>query len=304
MACLNPKIAFYDTRVSPARVLFRPPSVVENFWYDRLPDGVSTIALPCGKCYACRMARCLDITVRAVAESRMHDLSSFITLTVDDDHMAAVFPHGLHHRPWQLFAKRLRKRIGKFTFLMCGEYGSTTFRPHYHAIIYGHRFVDGYVDGCNWVASRTLADCWPYGHHTVDDANINRLAYVAGYVVKDGFRDEKFWDFRGLGRPYVRWSRNPSLGLRWFESFKDDLVDDNFQLSFCLNGKTFNFGGRYFLSKIRLRSPDIYDKIIASRRDSCKCDDVITGIMRYEQLKRACELKQHNQKQKKLMRLL
>lgn len=196
MACLSPKIAFYDTRVSPARVLFKPPSVVERFWSDALPDGVSTIALPCGKCFACRLSRCLDVTVRAVAESRMHEFSSFITLTASDSNLSDVFPNGLCHRPFQLFAKRLRKRIGKFTFLMCGEYGSQTLRPHYHVVVFGHRFVDGFIrDNC-WIASRVLSECWPFGNITVDDVNINRLAYVAGYVAKDGFCIDASWRCR------------------------------------------------------------------------------------------------------------
>lgn len=304
MACLSPKIAFYDTRVSPARVLFKPPSVVERFWSDALPDGVSTIALPCGKCFACRLSRCLDVTVRAVAESRMHEFSSFITLTASDSNLSDVFPNGLCHRPFQLFAKRLRKRIGKFTFLMCGEYGSQTLRPHYHVVVFGHRFVDGFIrDNC-WIASRVLSECWPFGNITVDDVNINRLAYVAGYVAKDGFRDDKFWSDRGLGRPYVKWSRRPSLGLRWFLAFKDDLIDEHYQLSFVLNGKSFNFGGRYFLQKIRLTNPDLFDKISSTRRKSCLCVDAETGIMRHEELKRKCELKHHNQKTKKTERYL
>jgi len=276
--------------------------------FDRLPDGVSSIALPCGKCFGCLKSKALGITVRAVAESRMHDFASFITLTVSDNNLPLVFPHGLCHRPWQLFAKRLRKKIGSFTFLMCGEYGAQTMRPHYHAVIFGHRFVDSFVDhdrGC-FVASRVLADAWPHGLITCSDCNVERCAYVAGYTCKDFAlgRGKEFYEMRGLGLPYVRWSRNPSLGLRWLQKYQDDLLDDNFDFTFRFSGKVFHFGSRYFLERIRLQSPELYDKICASRR--ARFADVdITGIMRqYEQNRRSCELKQYHLLKKKEVSLL
>lgn len=300
MACLSPRIAYYDTRGEKPRVLFKPLS--KWFLMDSLPEGVESIEIPCGKCFACLKSRSLSITVRAVAESRMHDFSSFITLTVDDEHMSTVFPHGLEHRPWQLFAKRLRKKIGSFSFLMCGEYGARTMRPHYHAIIFGHKFVDSdYDSDYGLIGSKVLKDCWPHGHHSVSDVNSSRLAYVAGYTCKDFAlgRDKRFYQCRGLGLPYVRWSRNPSLGLRWLKEYRDDLLDDDYCLSFVLDGKQFRFGCRYFVDKLRLLSPDDYDNLVASRRERLSCVDDLTGIMRHENLKRSCELKQYQLKQKR-----
>lgn len=302
MACMYPRVAYYDTRVSPARVLFKPLPIWSVM--DRLPDGVQSILIPCGKCFGCLKARSLSITVRAVAESRMHLCSSFLTLTVDDEHLPLVFPHGLCHRPWQLFAKRLRKRIGSFTFLMCGEYGSRTCRPHYHACIFGHRFVDSdYDSNIGVIASRLLRECWPYGNHMVDDLNSNRAAYVAGYTCKDFVlgRDRRWYKERSLGLPYVRWSRRPALGLRWLTSYYNDLLDDDFNFTFSIDGKIFNFGCRYFLEKFRFLLPEKFDTICAVRRDRLRDVDAITGIMRHERNFRACELKQYNLKRKALL---
>lgn len=300
MSCLYPKLAYLDTRVTPNKVLFKPLAL----WLalDRLPDGVISFSLPCGKCFGCLKSRALDITVRAVAESRVHDFSSFLTLTVSDEHMAAVFPHGLCHRPWQLFAKRLRKQIGPFTFLMCGEYGSLTMRPHYHAVIFGPRFVDGYVDdNCNWICSRVLQECWPYGQIMLSDCNSNRCAYVAGYTCKDFSlgRDKAFYERLGLGLPYVKWSRRPALGLRWFLAFRDDLLLADDGLSFVLDGKRFNFSGRYFYNKFRFTDPAVFDRLRASRLGRQSELDT-TGIMRqWDDNRRACELKQYRLKKKK-----
>lgn len=292
MSCLHPHIAFYDTRVTPARVVFKPR---QEWLFLGLPAGVSSISIPCGKCFGCLKSRALDITVRAVAESRMHDFSSFVTLTVSDDELSFVFPHGLEHRPFQLFAKRLRKKIGKFSFLMCGEYGARTMRPHYHAVIFGHRFVDSSVD----TPSVVLRDAWQHGNIMVDDVNSNRIAYVSGYTCKDYVlgRGKDFYNERGLGQPYIKWSRRPALGLTWLRKYYSDLVDDHMQLSFVLDGKSFNFGGRYFLKKLALLSPADYDNIIAQRRGLSLQDDT-TRIMRYENNKRAVEVRQYQLRRK------
>lgn len=282
MSCLYPKIAYLDTRVTPRKVLFKPKPTWLAF--DSLPEGVVSFTVPCGKCFGCLKQRAFEITVRAVAESRMHFASSFITLTVDDEHLQEVFPRGLHHRPWQLFAKKLRNKIGPFSFLMCGEYGSRTMRPHYHAVIFGHLFQDPFClpDG-SVCPSRLLHDAWSYGHVQVSDINTQRIAYVAGYTCKDYAlgRDKRFWIARGLGLPYVKWSRRPALGLRWLTSFQSDLVKDNV-LEFILDGRPCKISGRYFLERLRLHSPELYDTIKSQRLESLAALRVdSTVIMRH-----------------------
>ena len=50
----------------------------------------------------------------------------------------------LRKRDFQLFMKRLRKKYSddRIRFYACGEYGSETFRPHYHAILFGLHLDD------------------------------------------------------------------------------------------------------------------------------------------------------------------
>ena len=54
-------------------------------------------------------------------EAQMHEQNSFITLTYEDEQL----PPGrsLQVGDWQKFAKRVRKQVGPFRFLHCGEYG-------------------------------------------------------------------------------------------------------------------------------------------------------------------------------------
>lgn len=296
MSCLYPSLAFLDERSSPRKVYFKP----KPEWLIQLPEGFRCVQIPCGKCFACVKTRALDITVRAIAESRIHDFTSFITLTVNEDRLSEVFPNGLVHRPWQLFAKRLRKKIGKFSFLMCGEYGSVGLRPHYHAIIFGHKFIDSYCrDDGTFCPSRVLQDCWPDGFVNVSEAVNERIAYVAGYTVKDFAldRDHDFYRSRNLGLPYVRWSRRPALGLRWFNRYYRDLVSDT-GMKFVLHGKEFNFSSRYFLNRLELTDPVEHATLLDIRRLYSLVQDDNTCIMRHQALKRKCELSLYNAKRK------
>ena len=92
--------------------------------------------LPCGKCAECLLEKARDWAVRCTHEAKMHQKDCFITLTYSDQNLP---PDGkLNYTHFQLFSKRLRKYAGKdIGFFMCGEYGESTQRPHYHACIFG-----------------------------------------------------------------------------------------------------------------------------------------------------------------------
>lgn len=295
MSCLNPTSAWQDlasfTKSGKNPVIFSLNDLDPNDYSWRYDDEKRelvfesnryiTLDIPCGKCILCRQARAWDLSVRAFLELRTTPgkVASFITLTVDDEVLDEVFPGGvLIHRPWQLFAKRLRKRIGSFRYLMCGEYGEKSHRPHYHAVIFGHDlydrkfFIDGkYGEKLAYCDSPLLRDCWLKGHGNVmcRPVNENAIAYVAGYVVKDiiGEHDVRFWynysdlESKGL-RPfkesYTRWSRNPGLGFEYLKRFPDTFSDSNYffmdghyvaTLSPSIitsSGKECYFGGRYY----------------------------------------------------------
>lgn len=301
MACERPIPALIDSRYGKSRVFFHWPDchgvVARPSGLLDLPVGVRRIEIPCGHCFACHQSRAFDILVRAVAESRMYDFSSFITLTVSDEFLPSVFPGGvLDHRPFQLFAKRLRKQIGKFRYLMCGEYGENSKRPHYHLILFGHRFVDGFVRDHIWYCSRVLYQSWPYGHITCDDVCNERIAYVAGYQLKP---------FQSVGgvSSYVRWSRRPGLGFTWFERFWSDLVRSQDRLTFVLDGREVNISCRYFFEKLSLFSSADYDMIKASRERHSVDESDIAHIMRHDDILRHSAVLKHKQQSRKVNRL-
>lgn len=96
--------------------------------------------VPCGKCPECLERRRADWSLRLSYESRRHINSQFITLTYEDDHMVyGARSPTLVKADLQLFFKRLRKRLidSKLKYYAIGEYGTNTYRPHYHIILFG-----------------------------------------------------------------------------------------------------------------------------------------------------------------------
>jgi len=190
------------------------------------------ITLPCGQCIGCRAERREGWAFRCWAESQLHEYSSFITLTYDNDHLPEN--HSLSHADWQLFAKRLRKRIGPFRFFMCGEYGENTLRPHYHALIFGPAFADRVRS--NSVRSKHLvyhspaiAAAWGKGHHSLGDFTFATARYCASYVCKTlngelaertySFVDPSTGEIHQRKPEYAKMSLRPGIGRDWFTKY-------------------------------------------------------------------------------------
>lgn len=222
-------------------------------WVDR------PVTVSCGQCTSCRLERSRAWALRCVHEAQLHERNCFVTLTYDPAHLP--FNGSLDVTHWQLFAKRLRKNVGPFRFLHCGEYGDANLRPHYHACIFGLDFRDDssvFQEKADYEVriSPTLTDTWGMGFCTVGNLTMQSAAYVARYVMKkvggpsaeahytrvDTETGEEFV----VKREYVTMSRRPGLGARWFEKFHSDVYPDDF----CVEG------GKKF------RPPVFYDRLM------------------------------------------
>lgn len=153
----------------------------------------------CGQCMPCRINYARMMTSRLVLESLQHKASSFVTLTKDAQHEDGRGCVSV--REAQLFLKRLRERVAPFRYYVVGEYGSHTWRPHYHALLFGVR--DGYG----------VRESWPFGFVHVSGVGPESIAYVAGYSVK---RMTRYGDVRLGGRcpEFGRMSLKPGIGAR------------------------------------------------------------------------------------------
>jgi len=170
-------------------------------------------------------------------EASMHEFNSFITLTYDDDNVPNDY--SLNYRHFQLFMKRVRRRFRlRVRFYMCGEYGETYSRPHYHACLFGIRPTDLYPwrksgAGFELYRSPILEDLWPHGSVEVGDVTFESAAYVARYIMKkvtgpDAERHYELVDgdtgeIYNRTPEFTRMSLKPGIGATWYEQFKDEV---------------------------------------------------------------------------------
>lgn len=173
--------------------------------------------------------------MRIMHEAQMHGLSSFVTLTYDDDHI----PHdwSLRYSDFQLFVERVRRRYPGARFFMCGEYGDATLRPHYHACLFGVHFSDRKLfsksgAGSDLYTSSELSALWANGHASVGDLTFESAAYVARYVTKklnkpDDDRLLRF-DDNGvcywLAPEFARMSLKPGIGANWWKKYGQEVL--------------------------------------------------------------------------------
>lgn len=158
-------------------------------WTPRTSYRDVPMEVPCGQCIGCRLERSRQWAVRIMHECSLYESNLFLTLTYSDEHL----PHRgvLVKRHFQLFMKRLRKHFANrlIRFYHCGEYGSLTQRPHYHAILFNVDFPDRVLHSKNGrgeslYESATLAKLWPYGQATYGEVTFESAAYCARYCVK------------------------------------------------------------------------------------------------------------------------
>lgn len=204
---------------------------------------INFVSLPCGQCIGCRLDRSVRWATRIMHEARMHEFSSFVTLTYDDAHVP--YGHTLHYPHFQGFVKRLRRRLEpkRIRFFMCGEYGDTFGRPHYHAILFGAWFGDRRPwrkssAGFQLYRSALLEDVWDLGSAEIGDVSFESAAYVARYCTKKVTGDlaeshyaklvEETGEVVQLVPEFARMSLKPGIGASWFDKYGQHALDNGF----------------------------------------------------------------------------
>lgn len=215
------------------------------------------VVLPCGKCPACRKAKRQEWAVRCELESASYENSSFITLTYDQEHC----PDKLVKRDLQQFIKAMRNKKIKFRYFGCGEYGSSSARPHFHLIMFGYFPEDAkpYAKSKSadiMFASNLVSDVWNKGLVTVQKFEGPMAAYVAGYVSKKLLDDS---DWLEGADPFLCMSRRPGIGR--------DFLESNWTKLMSYNGVQLKNGFTYHL-------PRYFKKILEEK--GCYLDDIKT----------------------------
>lgn len=175
-------------------------------------DRKEVLPVPCGKCAACMNRKRNEWSFRLEVELKHCTSAYFVTLTYEDDKVPlnSLGLPSVYKRDCQLFLKRLRKMLQdcKIRYYMVSEYGSKTFRPHYHAIMYN-------LPADKKLAHDSILNSWSKGHVKVGSVTPQSIAYVTKYVItKEDLPD-------GLDPVFALMSRKPGLGYQYVDSHKD-----------------------------------------------------------------------------------
>ena len=177
----------------------------------------NVVKVPCGHCLSCRKERSKAWGFRLMCECASWQSSVFLTLTYDEEHVTFVddvcFPFyaTLVPRDLQLFFKRLRKALDgrSIKYYACGEYGTNTYRPHYHAILFGVDYSDLPV----------IEQSWQMGFVKLDEVNVATCNYVSGYVQKKLYGRDIYPSW--IVPPFSRMSKH--LGFDYFEKHHEEI---------------------------------------------------------------------------------
>lgn len=193
---------------------------------------------PCGKCVECQIEKSNEWAYRIMAEASDYDKNCFITLTYEDN------PKSLIKRDYQLFLKRLRKKIGSFRYFLSGEYGSKRGRPHFHLIIFGWFPQDAFLINKKkkYYGSEFLADIWGKGFVSVGELDFDDAKYCAKYLQKS----QDLFSFQTP--PFIQASLKPGLGFNYFMKNKENLLKTD---KLVFRGKFISLP-RYFI-KLMMR---------------------------------------------------
>lgn len=241
------------------RIKWKRDGNLENFyeWAD----------IPCGTCEMCRENHANEWATKSWMEMQYHEQSCFLTLTYDNEHL----PHINNNKNkkatleeykevWPKFIRAIRdhyrdKGIDNIKFLMCGEYGPRTKRPHYHAIIFGLWPDDAKPDKHlskskhpMWT-SEYLTKTWGKGIVKVGLATVESAAYVAQYTAKKLSKKET--EGKGRVEEYIRASNRPGLGTPFFIENKEKILANS---AILYNGFTHPIP-RTFLRKWERENP-------------------------------------------------
>lgn len=280
MACYHPMHCAYQGTSSSGTSQYK----ILGSWTG-VKNHPKDIPVPCGHCIGCRLDKSRAWADRMMLELDHSKTAVFVTLTYDNDHVPVsminddgVPYYTLDKRDVQLFLKRLRKYAcdKKLRYFLSGEYGDKTFRPHYHAIIFGLDLTD-FPDcihygnnpfGQPYYTSSILERIWSNGFVSLAPVSWQTCAYVARYVTKKlSGPDSLVYEFRNCVPPFALMSRRPGIAGYFAVEHPDLLcnrmqyIDDVFGVRNVKKVST----PKYLFEKLSLTNPDLFDKIKTER---------------------------------------
>lgn len=178
--------------------------------------------VPCGQCPLCKNSRRMGWLMRIESEHKKTQYPNawFLTLTYNEKKVPRKKGiKTLYKRHPQLFFKRLRKTGAKIKYILVGEYGKRTERPHYHVICWTTASVDA------------IDKAWNYGHVHYRGIGKESILYTLKYIIdpRQGDNEVKQKEYavfsQGLGLSYMTtamyYYHNPEKGKPKFTCIID-----------------------------------------------------------------------------------
>lgn len=162
---------------------------------------------------ACLIRKRQEWVFRCKQELRRSPVAFFVTLTYDDEHVPRddLGQEILSKEDVQKFMKRLRKNNPEcnIRYFLAGEYGPTTLRPHYHAIIYN---LPPDSSPFNIKTQKLLETSWQKGNVYVgEDCGGAAINYSCKYLLTPAFMPKD----KELPKPFLLSSRRPAIGSNY-----------------------------------------------------------------------------------------
>lgn len=187
----------------------------------------------------------------------------------------------LRPKDLQDFLKRVRDwqhRIygNTIRFYACGEYGSSTARPHYHLIIYGLQLQPfGVSDWKSVQNGNTVYECkelekiWKMGNVIVGRCTYETCGYVARYMLKKkkGHYGEFYRKFN-IVPEFTRMSLKPGIGQSYYDKYAKDIYQNDEIFIATEKRAIKSKPPRYFDIRAADEFPELLEQIKVERSDA------------------------------------
>lgn len=288
MSCFNPMVA----KLPPVGSGLKPKFLIgyETGWKSKnnTPLPKSMQLLSCKQCLGCRLDYSKEWSIRCMHEANLYSDNSFITLTYRDD----ALPHNssLVVKDMQNFFKLLRYYYpeNKIRYYYCGEYGSKTFRPHYHALVFNFYPPDALywksVNGHKYFVSKSLDSIWGKGFVTIGEVSPESAAYVARYSTKkvNGDKadshymrfDKETGEIYYLKPEFSQASRGSGIGTDFYRKYASDFYPSD---QVIVKGKVCR-PPKFYDSLLKKDNPALYASVREKRQeyfDTKKPEDML-----------------------------
>ena len=212
---------------------------------NKLHNATQAFQFECRRCLPCRLNLAREKAIRCLHEAKMHEDNIFLTLTYNDESLASdrliydhfkIFMDSLRTKAARDLKKEMDKalkptgqkcsmkqarKLSYIPFMVTGEYGDETKRPHWHAIIFNYspkdkKFLYTSDRGDKVYNSEEIAKLWNKGHIEFGSVTMESAGYVARYAAKKlahGKDDEHNY------HPIHKTSSRHAIGKTWLEKY-------------------------------------------------------------------------------------